>query len=152
MIQLDKADHAILSALQQDNRQTYAAIAVKVGLSAAAVHARVKKMENAGVIKSYSAKVDARALGLNVIAFILLRLENDTMAANIAPELAKFPEIEECHSVAGEMDSIVKVRTSTPEALEDLLGRIKKIRGVVRTNTLVTLTSHFEGRAIEAIK
>jgi Lrp/AsnC family transcriptional regulator, leucine-responsive regulatory protein len=150
MVQFDEADRHILRELQQDCRQTYADIAGKVGLSAATVHARVKNLEKRGVIEGYGARVNASEIGLSTLAFILVRLENNSNCGQIAPKFIRFPEIVECHSVAGDVDVIVKARTPNPQAIEQLLYRMKKVEGVTRTNTLVTLTTAFEHQPLEA--
>ncbi len=151
MIQLDETDRAILRELQQDCRQTYADIATKVGLSAATVHARVKNLEKRGVISGYGARINAPSVGLSTLAFIQLRLENNSNSLAVASNLIQLPEIEECYSVAGDVDAILKVRTSNPHELEMLLYRIKNVPGVTRTNTLVTLSTLFEHQPIEPV-
>jgi Lrp/AsnC family transcriptional regulator, leucine-responsive regulatory protein len=149
MIHMDETDRAILLELQRDCRQTYADIAHKVGLSAATVHARVKNLERRGVVQGYSARVNSGALGLSTLAFIQLRLENNSSCAMVSPNFIQFPEVEECHSIAGDVDVILKVRTANPQALELLLSRVKQVPGVVRTNTLVTLSTAFEHQPLE---
>jgi Lrp/AsnC family transcriptional regulator, leucine-responsive regulatory protein len=144
MIQLDDQDRAIVRELQQDCRQTYADIAHKVGLSAATVHARVKNLEKRGVIVGYGARLSAPSVGLSTLAFVQIRLENNTNGFAIAPNFIQFPEIEDCYSVAGDVDMIIKVRAANPHELELLLYRLKQVEGVVRTNTLVTLSTLFE--------
>ncbi|MFN3266393.1 MAG: Lrp/AsnC family transcriptional regulator [Deinococcales bacterium] len=144
MIQLDEVDRAIVKELQLDCRQIYADIAHKVGLSAAAVHARVKNLEKRGVIVGYGARISAPSVGLSTLAFVQIRLENNTNGFAIAPNFIQFPEIEDCYSVAGDVDMIIKVRTANPHQLELLLYRLKQVEGIVRTNTLVTLSTLFE--------
>ena len=148
MVQLDATDRAILGELQHDSRQTYAEIGTKVGLSAASVHGRVKNLERRGVIKGYSARVNAKAIGLDVVAFISIRLEGGVNCRDIAPQLYQYPEVEECHAVAGDVDTLLKVRVSTPEALEHLIFRIKTVPGVQRTISTVTLSTQFEQRPL----
>ena len=151
MIQLDEADRAILKELQQDCRQTYADIAAKVSLSAATVHARVKNLEKRGIISGYGARINAPSVGLSTLAFIQLRLENNSNGMAVASNFIQLPEIEECYSVAGDVDAILKVRTANPHELEMLLYRIKQVPGVTRTNTLVTLSTLFEYQPIEPL-
>jgi Lrp/AsnC family transcriptional regulator, leucine-responsive regulatory protein len=151
MIQLDETDRAILHELQQDCRQTYADIATKVTLSAATVHARVKNLEKRGIISGYGARINAPSVGLSTLAFIQLRLENNSNGLAVAPNFIQFPEIEDCYSVAGDVDVILKVRSANPHQLEMLLYRIKQVPGVTRTNTLVTLSTLFEHQPIEPI-
>lgn len=146
MVQLDSTDRQILLELQQDSKQTYAEIGEKVGLAAATVHARAKSLEKRGVIGRYGAYVDARAVGLPVLAFVSIVVDNGSSCTDLGPLLEPFPEIEACHSVAGDVDLLLQVRVATPEALEHLLYRIKQVKGVARTRSSVVLTTRFEER------
>lgn len=152
MIQLDAVDKAILLVLQRDTRLSYAQIGAQVGLSAAAVHDRVKKLEKRGVILGYKVQVDPEVLGLGLTAFIAVRLENHASANQVAPRLAEFSEIEEFHSVAGEVDLLLKVRSASPKALEELIYRLKAVEGVARTTSSVVLTTMFEGRPLIPVR
>lgn len=142
-MELDTQDRKILSILKEDSRTPYADIGKKVHLSAPAVHARVRKLENIGVIKKHSIEIAPDKLGANVCAFVRVTRQKIS-CDSIADALAKFPEVEECHSVAGEDCILIKVRTSTPLALTHLLDRIRATAGVERTVTIVVLQSHFE--------
>jgi len=148
MIQLDSADRVIVLELQGDDRLTYSEIAGRVGLSAATVHDRVKKLERRGVIQGYGARVDAVSLGLGVTAFVSVDLENGVGCREAAGALEAFPEIEECHSVAGEVCLLLKVRAASTGALEDLLYLLKSVPGVSRINTTVVLSTRFERRPL----
>jgi Lrp/AsnC family transcriptional regulator, leucine-responsive regulatory protein len=148
MIRLDDIDTAILVNLQQDSRIAYADLAAKVGLSVGAVHERVKKLERKGVIKRYRVDVDPEAIGLKLTAFVAVQLESNSNCRSLMPEFVKFPEIEEVHSVAGEIDVILKVHSTDTKTLEDLLYRIKAIKGISRMTTRVVLSTELEGRPI----
>ena len=78
MVQIDAIDRAILLELQQESRLSYAEIGARVGLSPAAVHDRVKKLERKGVIQAYRIRVSPEALGLKLTAFVSIRLENNS--------------------------------------------------------------------------
>lgn len=143
---MDELDRQIILQLQLDCKQTYADIGDKVGVSAATVHARAKNLEKKGMILSYGARVDAAQMGLPVLAFISVQLENSYSCIDIADDLQHLSEIEDCFSVAGDVDVLLKARAETPAALEQLLYEIKKIKGVARTRTSVVLTTRFEGR------
>jgi Lrp/AsnC family transcriptional regulator, leucine-responsive regulatory protein len=145
---LDERDRLIVQALQADDRLTYAEIGLRVGLSPAAVHERVKKLEQRQVIVGYGARVNPQMLGLHVVAFVSITLSSSHNCRDIAPALAEINSIEECYSVAGEVDVLIKVRTSTTEALEDLIYQIKQIEGVERTSTKVALSTRFEHRVL----
>ncbi|GGK40738.1 AsnC family transcriptional regulator [Deinococcus malanensis] len=146
MIQLDEADRTILVLLQQDDRQTYVQIGAQVGLSPATVHDRVRKLERRGALMGYQARVSPRAVGLPVTAFISLNLDGGQSCRSVTPTLEAFPEIEECHSVAGDTDLLLKVRVPSTEALEELNYRLKCLEGVVRTQSLIILSTRFEDR------
>lgn len=148
MVQLDAIDRAIVLELQKESRLPYAEIGARVGLSAAAVHERVKKLERKGVIQAYRIQVNPKAIGLQVTAFIAVRLQNDATCSDVAPTFADFPEVEECHSAAGDIDVLLKARTATPEDLEKLLYRIKRVPGVSRTTSTVVLSTQFEARPL----
>jgi Lrp/AsnC family transcriptional regulator, leucine-responsive regulatory protein len=151
MVQLDSIDRAILVELQRDSRQTYAEIGTRVGLSAATVHNRVKNLEKRQIIQGYGARVDPKAIGLEVVAFISIRLEGGVNCRDIAPHLVNHPEVEECHAVAGDVDTLLKVRVPNP-ALEQLIFEVKQIPGVRRTSSLVTLSTQFEHRALVPVE
>jgi Lrp/AsnC family leucine-responsive transcriptional regulator len=148
VIQIDAIDRAILLELQQDSRIPYAELADRVGLSAAATHERVKKLERKGVIRRYRIDVDAEAIGLGLTAFVAVQLESTTTCRTLLAQLAQFPEIEEVHSVAGEIDVILKVHTTDTKTLEDLLYRIKALSGIARMTTRVVLTTELERRPL----
>jgi Lrp/AsnC family leucine-responsive transcriptional regulator len=144
---LDRRDLDIVAALQQDARATYADVARRVGLSASSVHQRVRRLEEAGVIQGYRAIVDAGALGLFVTALISVMPLDPKQPDDLPDRVAEFREIEDCFSVAGAENYVLKVRTSTTGELEDLLRRLREKAGV-QTRTTVVLSTPFEGRPI----
>ncbi|MER3484094.1 MAG: Lrp/AsnC family transcriptional regulator [Meiothermus sp.] len=152
MVQIDAIDRAILLELQQESRLSYAEIGARVGLSPAAVHDRVKKLERKGVIQAYRIRVSPEALGLKLTAFVSIRLENNSSCRAVLPALEQFPEVEEVHSVAGEVDVLLKVRTTDPKTLEDLIYRIKSVEGVSRTTSSVVLSTAVEGRPLVPVE
>lgn len=143
---LDGRDLDILSALQEDGRATYADVGTRVGLSASAVHERVRKLEQAGVIRGYRAVVDAEAMGFMVTALIAATPLDPQQPDDLPERLADFAEVEDCYSVAGEANYILKVRTRTTSDLEELIRRLRD-KGGVATRTTVVLSTPFEGRA-----
>jgi Lrp/AsnC family transcriptional regulator, leucine-responsive regulatory protein len=144
---LDERDLAIVSALQEDARATYADVAQRVGLSASAVHDRVRKLEQAGVIKGYRAVVDPQGVGLLVTALIAATPLDPRQPDDLPERLADLPEVEDCYSVAGEASYILKVRTRTTGELEDLIRRLREKAGVA-TRTTVVLSVPFEDRPL----
>ncbi len=144
---LDERDLAIVSALQEDARATYADVAQRVGLSASAVHDRVRKLEQSGVIKGYRAVVDPQGVGLLVTALIAATPLDPRQPDDLPERLADLPEVEDCYSVAGEASYILKVRTRTTGELEDLIRRLREKAGVA-TRTTVVLSVPFEDRPL----
>lgn len=142
-MELDEMDRKILGLLRHDSQTPYADIGKKVHLSAPAVHARVKKMQNAGVILRHTIVVDPNALGSSLCAFIRIT-RNRGLSAPIAEAFLKVKQIEECHSVAGEDCLMVKLRVGSSLELSKILDQIRQIEGIDRTVTVVVLETHFE--------
>ena len=144
---LDARDLDIIAALQDDARATYADVAARVGLSASAVHDRVRKLERQGVIRGYRAMIDPGSLGLFVTALIDARPFDPSQPDDLPERVAEFPEVEDCYSVAGEASYVLKVRTRTTWDLEDLIRRLREKAGV-STRTTIALSIPFENRPL----
>jgi Lrp/AsnC family transcriptional regulator, leucine-responsive regulatory protein len=140
----DPVDRKLLGLLKENARATYAELGKRAHLSAPAVYARIRRLELAGVIQSHTVSVDPATIGLPFCAFIRIGTAGDHGCAAIAEKLATSPEIEECHSIAGEDTLLIKVRTPSPIDLEYLIKRIRSIPGIVTTVTTVVLMTHFE--------
>lgn len=146
-VPVDERDLAIVRALQEDGRATYSEVARSVGLSASAVHERVRKLEQAGVIRGYRAVVDHEAVGLFVTALIAATPLDPRQPDDLPERVAEFPEVEDCYSVAGEANYILKVRTRTTGELEELIRRLRE-KGGVATRTTIALSTPFEDRPV----
>ena len=144
---LDERDLEIIAALQDDGRATYADIGQRVGLAASSVHDRVRKLERLGVIRGYRAVVDPEAVGLYVTALIAVTPLDPTQPDDLPDRVRDFPEVEDCLSVAGEANYVLKVRMRTTGHLEELIRRLRE-KGEVQTRTTVVLSIPFEGRPI----
>jgi Lrp/AsnC family leucine-responsive transcriptional regulator len=143
---VEKTDRRILSLLAADGRISFTDLAKETGLSVSAVHQRVKRLQERGVLRGYAALVDADRIGLPLTAFVSIK-PIDPSAPDDAPErLRDLPAIEACHSVAGDESYILKVRVATPADLETLLQQIRAAAGV-STRTTVVLSTPYEGRA-----
>ena len=147
---LDERDLEIVTALREDARATYADIAARVGLSASSVHERVRKLEASGVITAYRAVVDPEAIGLFVTALIAVTPLDPQQPDDLPERLADLPEVEDCLSVAGEANYILKVRTRSTNHLEELIRRLREKAGV-STRTTIVLSIPFEGRPVEPV-
>ena len=140
----DPVNRKLLSLLKENARATYAEIGKRAHLSAPAVYERIRRLESAGIIQKHTVTIDPTAVGLPFCAFIRIGTSGDYGCEMIVASLAKNPEIEECHSIAGEDTVLVKARTPSPMDLEYLLKRIRSIPGIVTTVTTVVLLTHFE--------
>lgn len=145
LLAVEEIDRAIVAALAADGRLSYTDLAERVGLSVSAVHQRVRRLEQRGVIRGYAAVVDPEAVGLPMTAFISVKPFDPSAPDDIADRLAGVPEIEACHSVAGDENYILKVRVATPHELEELLARVRTLAGV-STRTTVVLSTPYEAR------
>ncbi|GAA1897591.1 Lrp/AsnC family transcriptional regulator [Streptantibioticus ferralitis] len=142
---MEELDRRIVELLVADGRMSYTDLGKATGLSTSAVHQRVRRLEQRGVIRGYAAIVDPEGVGLPLTAFISVAPFDPSAPDDIADRLADVPEIEACHSVAGEENYILKVRVATPGALEHLLARIRSLAGV-STRTTVVLSTPYEAR------
>jgi Lrp/AsnC family leucine-responsive transcriptional regulator len=144
---MDDRDRQILSVLQEDARATFAEIGERVGLAPSSVHDRVRKLEQAGVIRAYRAQVDGEALGLFVTALVSVMPLDARQPDDLPDRVREFPEVEACHSVAGDENYILKVRTRTTADLEEFLQRLREKAGV-NTRTTIVLSTPFEHRPL----
>jgi Lrp/AsnC family transcriptional regulator, leucine-responsive regulatory protein len=141
---VDEVDRALLTQLQRDATQPYAALGQAVGLSAGSAHERVRKLRERGVIRRTTVDIDPDAVGRGVLAFVMLDGNVWMGDATTRESLAAIPEIEEAHIIAGSASLLVKIRTGTTKALQAVLRRIFDIDGVSGTHTIVVLETAFE--------
>src|ERR1044072_5949774 len=146
--ELDTTDRRILRILAQDGRASYQAVADEVGLSRPAVMERVKRLEEAGYITGYGARVDRAKAGFPVTAFVAVRYGNSDYVGDEPRmrEMEKHPGVLECHHVAGEDCYILKVAAPDLERLQDLL---RGLRGPgpqarVDTSTKIVVGANFD--------
>ncbi|GLY84857.1 Lrp/AsnC family transcriptional regulator [Actinoallomurus iriomotensis] len=142
---LDQTDWRILGELQRDGRLSYNRLARLVNLSAPAVAERVRRLEEAGVITGYGARVDAAKAGLPLTAFVQLRcaLGSCLLKTTTAEE---FPEVTEIHKLSGTACSMLRVRVASMQHLEGLLERLGS-HGEM--NSHIVLSTQYEGRPVE---
>lgn len=142
---MEEIDRAIVQALTIDGRLSYTDLAEKVGLSVSAVHQRVRRLEQRGVIRGYAARVAYEALGLPLTAFVAIRPLDPSQPDDAPERLAHLTEIESCYSVAGEDFYLLLVRVASPAQLERLLQQIRTAANVT-TRTTVVLSTPYENR------
>ena len=139
----DPIDLRITTALVADGRSTLKALSEITGLSVSAVQARVRRLESEGVVRGYTALVDAEAIGLPLAALIAITPLDPAQPDDAPEKLAGLTEIEACHSVAGEDSYVLLVRVASPTALEGLIREIRR-RANVSTRTTVVLQTFFQ--------
>ena len=146
---IDEVDRQILSMLQENARIPNAEIARRVGMAASAIHERIRKLEEAEVIQGYTARVDPRALGYGLTAFVRMTAGEMGRGAEILDRLEEIPEVQEAHLVVGQDCFLVKVRVRDTDALASLLGeKLQTIQGVGSTQTTIVLRTIKENAAI----
>jgi len=142
---VEETDLAIVTALTEDGRLSYTDLAERVGLSVSAVHQRVRRLEQRGVITGYAARVSFAALDLPLTAFIAIRPLDASQPDDAPDKLSHLPEIDSCYSVAGEDFYLLLVRVAGPTDLERLLQEVRRAANVT-TRTTVVLSTPYEGR------
>lgn len=144
-VEIDGIDKEILRDLMLDARKPILQIANKIGISGAAIHQRLKKLEDAGVISGSKFIVNNKVLGYKTMAFIGIYLEKAASNAEAVKELKKIPEVLECHYTTGNWSILVKIICNDNEHLMQLLNKkIQPINGVSRTETFISLEQQIE--------
>jgi Lrp/AsnC family leucine-responsive transcriptional regulator len=143
---MEGVDRLICQLLAADGRMSFTDLGKETGLSTSAVHQRVKRLEQRGVIRGYGASIDFREVGLPLTAFISIRAIDPSQPDDSPDRLSAISEIESCYSVAGDESYILKVRVREPSDLEVLLARIRASANV-STRTTIVLSTPYEGRA-----
>jgi Lrp/AsnC family leucine-responsive transcriptional regulator len=154
---LDDTDRQIVAFLQRDARMANAEIARQLKMAPSAIYDRIRKLEDRHIIDGYEARVNPKSVGLGLTAFIFVRGEDGVGDTKTGTLLAKIPEAQEVHHVAGEDCYLVKVRVADTDALGTLLreriGAIKSVRSTRTTIALGTLKETYRlpvGTDIEA--
>ncbi|WP_307827938.1 Lrp/AsnC family transcriptional regulator [Nocardioides sp. SYSU D00038] len=144
---VEDKDRKILQLLAEDGRMSFTDLGKATGLSTSAVHQRVKRLEQRGLILGYGATVSYDEIGRPLTAFISIRPMDPSQPDDAPERLRGIPEIESCWSVAGEESYILKIRSTKPADLEDLLARIRSAANV-STRTTIVLSTYYENRPV----
>jgi len=148
--ELDATDRRILALVQKDASLAQAEIARRVGLSTAAVHERLKKLESAGVIRRWTAVVDPAAVGAQVCAFIEVFFEHPRYEKGFIERVKKLDAVQECHHITGEFSLLLKVRVADMPALQTLLlEQLSGQEGVRQTRTVMVLSTVKEATFVD---
>jgi len=147
-MELDETDRTILRILQSDARTPFSEIAREIDMSSATVHDRVGRMEDAGVIEGYHAKVDPRAVGLGTSALVGLRIEQGR-ETDALERLREIDGVQEIHLTTGEWDVVLRLYAEDTDGLRELMfDEISRIEGFSRSQTMVILATDLEAPAL----
>lgn len=139
---MDDIDRKIIAHIQADGRASYADIGASAGLSVSAVNERLKKLQASGAIEGYGARISAKSVGLDVLAFVEVLLERPEHDAPFRAAMLAMPAVQECHHVTGEWSYLLKVRVTDTGVLERFLSeQLKTLPGIARSHTVIALSS-----------
>ena len=144
MPEIDAIDRTILRLLMKNARMPYLEIARECGISGAAIHQRVKKLTDIGVIQGARLVVDPQSLGFDVCAFIGIQLKDVALHSSTVETLSKVPEVVECYFLTGKYNLFVKVYCRDNEHLmRTIFDRILTVQGITTTETFIALNDTF---------
>lgn len=145
---IDNLDIKILEMLQDQGRTKRNQLAEAVGMSIPSVSERLHKLEDKKIIENYYTKINRKAFGYDIMAFILLVMDSSKHYKILGSKVEQNADVLECHSILGEGSHILKVIAKNTEALEKLLAEIQSWPGVVSTKTFFVLSSIKESTKI----
>jgi Lrp/AsnC family leucine-responsive transcriptional regulator len=142
MPDFDQIDRKLLALLQHDDRLVLAELSKRIGVPASTVNDRIKRLIARGVIAGFHARLDPEKLGLELLAFMLVAWSDPKVEPAFLKKVRAAPAVLECHHITGAWNYLLKVRLRNTRELESFLsGTIKAVRGLERTETLITLSS-----------
>ncbi|SMC44061.1 Lrp/AsnC ligand binding domain-containing protein [Cellulophaga tyrosinoxydans] len=144
-IKIDGIDKKILRFLMTDARKPVLEIARKIGISGAAIHQRLRKLENSGLIAGSKFVINPKVLGYSTMAYVGIYLEKAMSNPVAVKALEQIPEVLECHYTTGNWSILIKVLCRDNEHLMQVLNnKIQQIDGVSRTETFISLDQQIE--------
>lgn len=139
---MDSIDLNIIDVLKENSRSSTSEISKKVNLSIPAVAERIRKMDEAGIIEKYTIKVNRDKTNFKLLAFIFVNIDKTENVEKFRKSIVQCSSVLECHHVAGEYDYLLKVLAEDTKSLEYFVSHVlKKIKGVVKSNTIIALSS-----------
>jgi Lrp/AsnC family leucine-responsive transcriptional regulator len=142
MTRVDDKDLALLAVLHGNARIRLEDLGRTVDLAPSSVHERLRRLDREGVIRSWTVDLAPEAFDLDTLALVGVRASRP--CSDIVGQFERLPEIEECHSVAGALSMVLKVRVGTPGDLLVFVEGLRRIPGVEATETTIVLKSYFE--------
>ena len=147
--ELDPTDRKLLGLLQRDGLQSMAELSKAIGVAPSTLNDRVKRLGRLGVITGTHARLDPRAVGLDLLAFVFVGWSDGLVEADFLAHMAAAEQVLECHHVTGGWNYLLKVRVADTRALEAFLGNVLgQVKGLQRTETLIVLSSPKETTAL----
>jgi Lrp/AsnC family leucine-responsive transcriptional regulator len=146
---LDDIDQKLLEIIQKQGRMRRNDLAERVGLSLPSVSERLRKLEEAGIISGYFAKLNYQMLGKDITAFVLATVDSSKHYNAFVEHVQGMDDILECHAITGEGTHLLKIRTENTTSLEKLLAKIQSWSGIVKTTTSVVLSTPKETSVIK---
>lgn len=145
MVRIDGIDKKILRMLMEDARRPILEIARNIGISGAAIHQRLRKLEKSGLLKGSKFIINPKILGYTTMAYVGIYLDKAMSNPMAVKELEKIPEVLECHYTTGDWSILIKVLCKDNEHLMHVLNkRIQQITGVSRTETFISLAQQID--------
>jgi Lrp/AsnC family transcriptional regulator for asnA, asnC and gidA len=143
--EIDQLDRQILALLMENAKMTYAEIGRKLFVSGGTIHVRMKKLEEAGVVKGQQLLVDHEKLGFDVVAFLGIYLDKSSLYAEVSEQLKKIPEVVSAHYTTGLYNIFAKIVCRDTNHLREVLhDKLQKISGLQRTETFISLEASIE--------
>jgi len=144
-VELDGIDKTILNYLMKDAKKPILEIAKNIGITGAAVHQRLRKLEKSGLIEGSKMMLDARLLGYKTMAFVGVYLDKAVSNPQAVKQLSEIPEVIECHYTTGNWSIFLKILCKDNEHLMNVLNKnIQAIDGVSRTETFISLNQQIQ--------
>ena len=144
-IKIDGIDKKILRMLMKDGRTPILEISRNIGISGAAIHQRLRKLEKSGLLKGSKFQIDPKVLGYTTMAYVGIYLDKAMSNPMAVRELEKIPEVLECHYTTGDWSILVKVLCFDNQHLMEVLNKnIQQIQGVSRTETFISLAQQID--------
>ncbi|KJS87684.1 MAG: transcriptional regulator [Peptococcaceae bacterium BICA1-8] len=148
---MDTIDLKIINVLKENSRATTSEISKKVSLSIPAVAERIRKMEEAKIIEKYTIKINREKINYKLLAFVFVNIDKTENIEDFRKSIVQCNSVLECHHVVGEYDYLLKILVEDTKSLENFLSNIlKKIKGVLKSNTIIALSSLKENINIES--
>ena len=141
MPHLDRIDVQLLTLLQENGRISQHDLAKAVGLSAPAVAERLRKLEERGIIRQFTALLDAKRLGWDITAFIFVGIAGSGFYSEFRQRVEEMAQVVECHSITGQGSHLLKIRAENTAALEGFLAAVQALPGVQWTTTSIVLST-----------